>query len=482
MLLLLALPAALATVPDQLGAGPDQIAAGGGGVSIVSDGAAALLNPAGLGAIRRPSLRVGGMWAKQAFAEPPPLWWDTNRDGVIDEDDPPLQLDDGVEDLSGLTLQVGRHVGGRFGIGISAYIPAQRLFRLHTFEPSLPTYIQLDNRAQRYVIAAGAGGEVLPGVSIGLAADIVPRVRFSVGMTADLSVSEDPESDDLGDVVSDVVIDVHEITLDIIPGVTPVVGLQLDLGRWHRKLTGLKIGAAWRGAVGVPIDGELDIQANVSAKDIGTLDPFTLAGVVDAQLFLFDHYVPMKVDFGLSYAWDPWVWGYADARWTDWSRMLLSVAKVEQATLTTPLVDIGDAVRDGNDYEIELRSTWGVRVGAGIHFPRFELDSRARYVQLSTSAGAGWEQTPLVSQGASSAFLDADRWWISGGLNVETWDPFRLVNGPLRFDVFFQHQRFLPAQLTRTSDTPRAGYSVDGSPIPVAGSSTAIGAAFGFEY
>ncbi|HMV70171.1 MAG TPA: hypothetical protein PKA64_25240, partial [Myxococcota bacterium] len=413
---------------------------------------------------------------------PPPLWWDTNQDGTVDADDRPLQLDDGVDDLGGLTLQIGRQVGGRFGIGLSAYLPVQRLFRLHTFEPSLPTYIQLNNRSQRYVLAAGAGGEVLPGVSIGVAADVVPRVRFSVGMTADVTVSEDDEADDLGDLVSDVVVDVHEITLDVIPGVAPVVGLQLDLGRWHRKLRGLALGASWRGALGVPIDGQLDIQANLHAEDVGSLDPFTLAGVIDARLFLFDHYVPMKVDFGASYTLDPWVWGYVDARWTDWRRMLLSVARVEQATLTTPLVDLGDVIRDGNDYALDLRATWGVRGGAGIHFPRFELDSRARYVQLSTSAGAGWEQTPLVSQGASSAFLDSDRWWLSGGVSVETWDPFNLFNGPLRFDLFFQYQRLVPAQLTRTSDGPQAGYPIDGAPIPVGGSILALGGAVGFEY
>jgi len=471
-----------ATVPDDFGASGDQIATGGGGVAHVDDGAATTLNPAGLSQIRRPSFKIGALWAHQTFAAPPPLWWDTNRDGVVDEGDPNLQLGDGVDDVSGFQLSVGRQVGSRFGIGISAYVPLQRLYRLKTFEPSLPTYIMYDNRQQRYDFSAGVGGEVLPGVSIGAAVNIVPRVKFSVGMTADIQVSGDSDTADLGDAVQKLVVDVQEVKLDLVPGIAPVFGLQLDLGRWHKALRGLRIGASWRGSVGVPIEGRLDIQANVSAADIGSLNPFVLAGVIDARLFLFDHYLPMKVDAGLSYEFGPGFWAYGDVRWTDWHKMTLSVAQLQDTTLTTPLFDLGDRVRDGNAYSVVLRNVTSGRVGGGIRFPRFELDSRARYLEVGMQVGAGYEPTPLVSQGANSAFLDADRWWLSGGLSGETWDPFRLVNGPIRMGVFFQYHRLVTATLNHVSDTPKAGFSANGAPMLADGSILLIGGQFGFEY
>lgn len=474
--------AAFATVPDTFGMGAEQIGRGGGGVAQVDDGAAALMNPAGLARIRRPTFAIGGLWGRQAMAEPPPLWWDTNRDGRVDENDEPLRLPDGVDNLSGFQVQIGRHVGGRFGLGLSAYMPTQRLFRLKTIEPSLPHYILYDNRAQRYVLAAGVGGEVAPGVSIGLAADIVPKVRFTVAMTADLAVEGDSEAEDLGELVGDVVIDVHEIRLDVVPGVAPVVGLQLDLGRWSRHLRGLQLGAMWRGQVGVPIEADLDIQANIRVNDVGELSPLVLAGLIDTRLFLFDHFVPMKVEFGASYRVDPWFSAYVDARWTDWRKLMLSVARIEEATLTTPLFDLGDTIRDGNAFRVFMRPTWTVKAGGSLALPRFEFDNRARYLQLRTSAGAGYEQSPLVEQGSSSALLDSDRWWLAGGLSAEFWDPFRLVNGPVRFAAFFQYHRLLNASLPRASDTPRAGYSVDGSSIPVGGSILLIGGELGFDY
>jgi hypothetical protein len=480
-LLLALLGIANATVPDLYGLGADRVAMGGAGGAISDDGTSAVLNPAGLGAIRRPTLTLGGLWGRMDLAESPPVWWDTNRDGLITEDDPPLTLGKPVDDVGGFHLSIGRHLGGRFGFGLAMWFPAQRLFRLKTFEPSLPTYIMYDNRPQRYELAAGFGGEVLPGVRVGAAINVVPRVRFTVGMVADIAITGSEDTEDLSEVIDDVVVDVNEIKLDVVPGFTPVLGLQFDLGRWHRALRGLRLGASWRGTVGVPVKADIDIQANVRAEDLGSLEPIALAGVINADMSLYDHYVPMKVEISAAWTFDPWIDLAIDARWTDWRGMVMSVARIEDASLTTPLVDVGDAIRDGNDHEVTLRSTWSVRAGGAVRLPRVELDKRARYVQVAMQAGAGFEPTPLVSQGVESALLDADRWWLAGGLSLETWDPFRLVNGPLRVATFFQYHRLLPAALPHASDTPRAGWSRAGD-IPASGSMLVIGGEVGFEY
>jgi hypothetical protein len=473
---------AAATVPDTYGVGADHIGMGGGGVAHVADGAAALMNPAGLVRVRRPMLSAGISWGMHNFADPPPVWWDTNRDGLVDERDPPLELTEGVDDTLGLHLDVARHVGTRFGIGLAAYVPLQRLFRLKTFEPSLPTYVMYDNRPQRYVLAAAVGGMIVPGLYVGIGADIVPRVAFDVGLTADIAVVGDESADDLGELVGDVRIDIHEIELDVVPGIAPVVGLQLDFGSWTPALEGLMLGATWRGEIGVPIDATMDIQANVSASDLGELDPFVLAGIIDADLALFDHYVPMKVEAGISYRHARYFTAYADVRWTDWRRMLLSVAQLESATLTTPLFDLNDAIRDGNDYDLTLRSTWSVRAGAEMKLPRFEFSSKFRYLQLVTRAGFGWEPSAIVSQGANSSFLDSNRWWLAGGLGLETFDPLNLFNGPLHLDLYFQYHRLTPTQLVRASDEPRAGYPVETDRIGIDGSILVLGAEVGFSY
>ena len=87
-----------------------------------------------------------------------------------------------------------------------------------------------------------------------------------------------------------------------------------------------------------------------------------------------------------------------------------------------------------------------------------------------------------MSQGDDSAFLDANRWFLTGGLGLETYDPLNLFNGPIHLDAFFQYHRLVPAALSRTSNTPRAGYPVDATGFVADGSILVIGAEIGIAY
>ena len=91
--------------------------AGGGCVGLVDDGASAMMNPAGLSRIRQPTVGLGAMGAIERFDDLPDLYWDTNRDGVIDDRDAPLEYDANVDDAVGFHFFAGRNVGGKFGIG-----------------------------------------------------------------------------------------------------------------------------------------------------------------------------------------------------------------------------------------------------------------------------------------------------------------------------------------------------------------------------
>ncbi|MEQ1506302.1 MAG: hypothetical protein ABMB14_28985, partial [Myxococcota bacterium] len=136
--------AAHATVPDLFGLGARWQGAGGGGVAVVEDGTAAYLNPAGLSRVRRPTAGIGYLHGWPQFEPVPPLWWDTNRDGRVTTDDPPLQYDANPPSMGGIQVQASRNVGGKFGIGFTAYVPTRNLIRFAMFEPSLPNYIMYD--------------------------------------------------------------------------------------------------------------------------------------------------------------------------------------------------------------------------------------------------------------------------------------------------------------------------------------------------
>jgi hypothetical protein len=457
--------------------------AGGGGVAMVEDGTAAWLNPAGLSRIRTPNLSVGVLAGQDRLREVPDLWWDTNRDGVLDERDPPLDWSVDVDDLAGLQVHLGRQIGGKFGVGFMAWFPLQRLYRLRTLEPALPHYVFHDNRTQRYSLALGVGGEIVRGVNIGASLDFHPRARFDLYGTVDARVSS-PDDPDQGieQLITEVGVDVHELELDLAYAARPVLGVQLEFGRWTEALDGLVLGASWRPAADVQVDAVLDIQGNVSIEEIGDLDPFVLGAALRADALLYDHYVPMRTGLGLAWRSEGVFSAYVDLIHEDWRQARLQITQLRDADATSPLVDLDDAFVDRNGYEVVLRSTWTFRSGLELRLPRQEIDSDLRYLQLTVRGGFAYVPTPLQAQGEGSAFLDNDRTSFTLGLGAEVWDPFELVDAPVHLDLVGQVHRVGRTTLPRQADVPTPGFPVQGSGIPIGGTMLVGGLEWGFDY
>ena len=468
---------------DVFGMGARWEGAGGGGVAVVEDGTAAYLNPAGLSRIRRPTAGIGVQAAFPNFKPLPPLYWDTNRDGSVDERDPPLQYSAQPENTTAVQLHVGRHVGGKFGLGVAASVPTSNLIRFQTFEPELPSYFMWENRLERFMIAAGIGGEILPGLSIGAAVETLAGGKIDIALGIDAAV-QGPDSADTGveDLISDVVIDVHEVSLAVIPRFAPIVGLQFDVGRVAPPLDGLVLGAMYHGSVGIAFDAEVDIQADVDIQDVGDLEPYVTSLLLASNVNVFDHYVPQRVQMGLAYRRADTLTLYGDAKWTDWSKMQLNVAKLDSAELTSPFINIDDVIRDGNQYQVVLRPVWSMRMGADLQLPEWKLDTAVRYVRLRLRGGFSVDPTPLVDQGSASALLDADRSMFSLGTGAEIWDPFALTDGPVRFDLFWQFHTLRSTTLPRSTQTPTARYPSQGIGIPIGGTIMVFGGEWSFEY
>ena len=424
--LIVAASPASASGPDYFGIGGRWQGAGGGGVAVVDDGTAAMSNPAGLARIRRPTAGLGFQAALPDFADVSPVYWDVNRDGVIDARDTPLQYSADPDGVVALQGHLGRHVGGKFGLGIAFHVPFDTLVRFKTFEPELPTYPMWDNRLERFALAAGVGGQILPGLHVGVGVDALAAAKLKVLGTADIGVSGDADTaTDVDELVTEAVIDVHEIDVPIVPVFAPVIGIQWEVGAIAPPLDGLVLAAAYHGEVGLPIDIELDLQANVSAQDIGSLDPFTTALIIDADLLLFDHYVPQRISTGLAWNRGDTFMVYGDLRWTDWSRMALNIATLTGAELTSPLINVSDIITDGNDIQVQLQSTWGFRMGTELQLPEWALENDWRYVRLRARGGFGIEPSPIVAQGPDSQLLDAGRSYFTLGAGGRDLGPVR---------------------------------------------------------
>ena len=456
---------------------------GGGGVAMVEDGSAAWLNPGGLSRIRRPTINLGMVMGVDNFNDVPDLYWDTNRDGAIDERDPPLEWSTDVPDVQGFQFHVGRQIGGKFGFGMMAWLPMRRLYRLSTIEPDLPHYITYENRPQRFVLAAGIGGEIVRGVNVGVSLDSQTMPRFTLHGTLDATIGPPgSENEGVEGIVRRLEVDVHDLELDLGYAVLPVIGTQLELGRWNDSLEGLVVGASFRPGRAILVDADLDVQTNIALEDFGDLDPYFVGSVINLQATLFDTYVPPRLGLGAALRSEDVFSAYFDATWEDWRRGRVHVTEINETVIQAPLFRIDDAVVDANGYEVDFRSTWSLRTGVNLKLPEIALDNRWKYLQVSVRGGAAFVPSPLRGQGENSAFLDSTRSQFTLGAGFEFHDPFELVDAPVWFNVFAQAHILGAGTLPRQTDVPRAGFPINASGIPVGGNLIIAGAEWGFEY
>jgi hypothetical protein len=472
------LAAAHAGPVDIWGFGADHMGRAGGGVALVDRPAGLFLNPAGLIHMDGPILTLGYAVQRTDLRALPDVYWDTNRDGAITPTDEPLSVDAGQLRADGIQMSLGRPVGKRFAVGIAFLIPIDRLLRIHTFEPSLPHYLQYEDSPHRYELTAGFAWMHLPGVSIGGAVQLIAQSRFLVDTTITAPVGLADEGDsELGDLVGAPTLDLHEMTLDLAPSLIPMASIDWDVGEVLPALDGLGLALAYRGSSGLPVDVKVDLQANFEIEETEDLGPLVFSAIAPIELSIFDHYVPERWTLGVSWRAER-LRLFGDLHRVGWDKMRLNVATVTGGGLDSQVVNLRDPEWvDGNPYSFEISHTWNVAGGAEWHGREIPLQSKAEYLRVVGRAGVAYAPTPLVSQSGGTALLDSDRVTLAAGLGFQHGDPFDLINGPLRVEVYGQVHPLAKGTLTvPESSPPRAGAPVDGAPLPIGGKLWSVGA------
>ena len=476
-LVLLSIAPALSSVTATFGSGAGSLSLGGGGIALPQDGGIVFTNPAGL--VRLPGengVMLGYGLVRSEFSPFPEVWWDTNRDGRVDQEDAPLDIQPIYAQGDGLHMALHRRIGRRFALGAALFWPKDRILKLSTFEPELPTYFMYDSRLQRYGLAAGFGWEQIRGLSIGGGVHIVPRARYNITATIDATVVGAGEGqEEAEELVTDITIDVHDMSLDLVADFAPMISFHWMPGELIPPLSWLQLAGSWRGSTGLPVEVTGDLQINASVEDIGNLDDIVLPVLLQVELGVYDHYVPEQLTLGGAVT--PWRWLslYGETSWTRWSRMQINVTEVVFAHIGSPLVEIDDdTIHEGNVTAFTWRDTWSFRAGGVLDLPRIELTNPARYLQFRLRGGGGLEPTPLVSQSEYTAVLDASRLILAGGLQAEHRDPFQLAE-VVRWSAFGQLHVLGEGTLERRwLGVPTAGYPIeideDGmTSIPVGG-------------
>ncbi len=479
---------ALASPVEFYGFGARAMGRAQGGVAYTDDAGAVFLNPAGLANMTQPSAVLGGGLIRLDFEDLPAVYWDTNRDGVINEHDTPLDPGPEEEPGDGGWAALTHPYGGRVVLGMGLFLPKNRIMRIDTFEPSIPTYFMYQNRPQRYAFAVGGAIRLPYGLNIGGGVRIIPKAQVSAVLTIDATVSGGSASDpnaSSGDFVEGT-FDFHDLTVDIALDYAPVVGFQWHLGEVLDLpvLRDLSIGGGYRGEAGLPVLVDVDAQINGSVEDVGDLEPQIIAAATQLQFSVFDHYLPAQWSGGVAYTLGDTLHLYFDAQYTRWSKMQLNVIELVAAELNATLADVSDVeISDGNPMTVVLQDTLGLRLGSELTLPKWDVPGRIAWAQATVRGGFGYEPTPLVGQGPNTALLDADRLIFAVGAGLEHGTLLDVLAGPMHWDLFFQYHQLARGELQReATDEPVAGYPVGGAAIPIGGSIYAAGLQWSVDY
>ncbi|MEL6347876.1 MAG: outer membrane protein transport protein [Myxococcota bacterium] len=466
-LALLALAAdAFAGPIDVHGFGAAAMGRGLGGVALHDGVSDTFRNPAGLQRLRGAQALVGYTWMRHQLTPPGSVRWDTNRDGRVDEDDAPLSVSADYGRADGIQIGLAKPIGGRIGLGIAASFPIDRILDISTFEPSLPTWFLYENRLRRYEASVGFGWLLLPGLRVGGSAQVLTRARYDVSATLTGQVrSAEAADDDVAELISAVTLDVHEMSLELEPNLAPIIAVQWDVGETVKPLDGLQFGATWRGEAGLPVDVSVDLQINAEIEEVGDLEATTIALLAPFSLALLDHYVPEQWSGGIAWVSPERLRVYGDVRYTRWDRLPVNVAAVSSGEVSGQLfADSAVPIADGNDFLLELAATWSGRFGAEVSLPPIGA------VRTLVRGGWSFEPTPLRRVGPDVSLLDTDRTVFTGGLGVGHDGLLGLFNGPVSWDVYFQHHPLADGQVNVSySDEFTPGAPIDGGGVPVGG-------------
>ena len=219
-----------------------------------------------------------------------------------------------------------------------------------------------DNRPNTYYMALGFGFEQLKGFSVGGAIELSAKARYQLSSTLRAAFNNS-ESDDLElSEVSRVELDIHEMTLELAPDYAPVASVLLSRGLVDAK--GLQLGAVYRGATGLPVDVDIDLQIDAGTEEFGELGDLSVSALTPFKLSVFDHYVPARLSLGASYRVQDMLMMYVDGRWTQWSKMTVNIAQVTDGYIDAPLLTQSTIpIQDSNEYILKTRDIWDLRMG-----------------------------------------------------------------------------------------------------------------------
>jgi hypothetical protein len=371
---------------------------------------------------------------------------DGNQDGLVDPDDPAdTWTPSGYEAPNGIQFGFLRAFKKHLRIGVALTFPTRRLILFEQQDAYLPVYVRWKNRPQRLGIHVAAAVRIVDGINIGVGVSILAQARIDLDFTVTAIVSDDQITGDDEELSAVLLVNPEAVRADIRPAFAPIVGLAFDLGVIHKTLHGVRLGVVYRHPITIDVDpAVLSLDFNVQIEDIGTLGEILIP--IQAQIVYraIDFASPRQIAIGFGWDRPRFALGL-DITWNQWSKVLPSVARIdeERTDIEIGLIAINTQVLNARVLdELVFEDTWDVRVGGELRPPPVPLMGTVggRFEELAFVVRLGYAfEPPFVPlQTGRTNFLDNPTHTIAAGFGVSTKDPFKLMRGGISLDGFFQ--------------------------------------------
>ena len=320
--------------------------------------------------------------------------------------------DSEAEDAAGVVMGLGLpfDLGGgwRFGSGLAAYVPEQRLARIRLLSPDVPRFLQFDNRAQR-IVGSFSNALSWKWVSLGVGINIFSNAN---GRGALFRMKSGPNREDKADT---------DLILSLKTVIYPSAGLMIKPTEW------LTVGFHWIRHVCLTINTTTDADLNL---DLGF---GFLTGHAGARISTSDYFTPETYSLAVEVGPFRGLTVMASVQYLDWAAYRGAITEV------TPLIDLKLSSGNFNYETVGYRYSdqdfaWQVTAAGALEY-RLDLPA----VDMVFRGGYKYVPTPLRTKAPDVVVLDADRHVLGLGLGLVI-APFWILTGDTEINLGFQYQ------------------------------------------
>ncbi|MDD5224381.1 MAG: outer membrane protein transport protein [bacterium] len=406
---------------DNYGFGSRAIAMGGAMVGSDTQYSAVYYNPAGMAFNEKKSLNVGAsfLYSMPSLeikgAGPNPAESRNN-----------MAFDEGISVGFSSPLGSGK-IGSVTSFGLGVYLPFPFTFyilELKSFKPSVPYFLQYENRNHFTMITAAVAYKPWRKLSFAVGMDILIGCDINANMAlegdkAKVGISGPFPWDD-----------------------APTAGIQ------YRPTDWLSFGAAYHGKS----QDKVKVTAHLDARPL-------LDEPIPVLLVWRDAYKPQQVEMGFGLKPLEKLTVSGALTWVDFSDYIPPIVKItldSTSETTMAMQDVLDQLI--KTYTYKFNDYWIPRLGAEYQVTE-HLVARAGYFYRNSSVPA---------QTGATSFIDPPTHGIGAGMGITFSDPLKLISNPINIDFTYQGQFLQEVKVNKTSAADRS-YTAGGSSHLISG-------------